>query len=189
MFQLSSASSPCAGVGLRACWVVLSASPHPVMGAATRGASDGLFCSIVISVANQETVAGCFISLRAVHLCLNPLDIRFSWRHLPHHLRCSAKKKDTSSLRCRWEGFAVVYDIYRRNANKKGQVLKEELRNESGREQVMCVTVARVEKLFVVGQTSVSWQQRQLLFSLHGHRMLQTFMWLFFILRWHTPDT
>ena len=93
-------------------------SPQPVMGAATRGASDGLFCPIIISVADQETVAGCFVSLHVVHLCLHPLDIRFRWRHLPHRLRCSAKKKDTSSLRCRWESLAVVYDIYCTNANK-----------------------------------------------------------------------
>ena len=99
--QLPAASSPRAGVGFRARSLVLYASAHPVMGAATRGASDGLFCPIIISVADQETVARGFISLRAIHLCLNLHNIRFSWKHLPHRLRCSAKKEGTSSLRCR----------------------------------------------------------------------------------------
>lgn len=191
MFRLSSASSPCAGVGLRACSLVLYASPHPVIGAATRGASDGLFCPIIISVADQETAARGFISLRAIHLCLNPRDIRFSWKHLPHRLHCSAKKEDTSSLRCRWEDFAVVYDIYHTNTNKKGQVLREELRNESSREQVLCVTRGRGWEESVCRRTDFRrvTTERRPHFSLQGHRMLQTFMWLFFILWWRTPDT
>lgn len=129
------------GSGLKGLLTCALCKPSSSYGAATRGASDGLFCSIIISVANQETVTGCIISLRAVHLCLNPLDIRFSWRHLPPSPPLLCKKERHISLRCRW-GFAVVYGIYCRNANKKGQILNEELRNESGREQVMCVTMA-----------------------------------------------
>lgn len=75
-------------------------------------------------------------------------------------LLCKKERHIFSQMQMRKSCCRIWYLLHK--CQQKCQVLREELRNESGWEQVVCVTVAGVEKkLFVVvGQTSARWRQR-----------------------------